>query len=389
MAREGAGKGAIAEPAARLAWESALAWRLRRQHLERRAPRAALLPTIADICGLQAQVMSSAELTAWARVEGLEAGAIGRALWEERTLVKTWAMRGTLHLLPAAELPLWVAARGVLKLRIDTPVWLRYLELTRDEAIALFDAIPRALDGQVLTREELAGAVARLTGSAHLRDKLLDGYGTLLKPAAFRGDLCFAPSVGTTVRFARPDQWLGGWEPVDVDEGIREAVRRYLAAYGPATRDEFAIWFGSHSRALAERLLTGLGDEVAPVDLDGRRGWMLAADVAEAQAAAPARVVRLLPAFDQYVLAAPRDAPAVLPTALKGRVYRPQGWLSPVLLIDGRMAGVWRHERAGSRLAVRIEPFSAIPAWARRAAGEEAEWLAGFLGGSLDLRWER
>ena len=98
-------------------------------------------------------------------------------------------------------------------------------------------------------------------------------------------------------------------------------------------------------------------------------------------------MVRLLPAFDQYVVAAPRDAPAVLPAEFKDRVYRPQGWLSPVLLIDGRIAGGWRHERAGDRLAVRIEPFGGPPAWARRAAEVEAERLAGFVGGALELTW--
>jgi hypothetical protein len=112
--------------------------------------------------------MSAAKLAAWARVADLAATDVPRALWEERTLVKSWAMRGTLHLLPAAELPLWVAARSFLKERIDTPSWLRYFGLTRDEAIAIRDAIPRALDGRMLTREELADAVAGLTGSPYL-----------------------------------------------------------------------------------------------------------------------------------------------------------------------------------------------------------------------------
>jgi hypothetical protein len=98
--------------------------------------------------------------------------------------------------------------------------------------------------------------------------------------------------------------------------------------------------------------------------------------------------VRLLPAFDQYVVAAPRDTPAILPDAAKGRVYRPQGWLSPVLLVDGRMAGVWRHERKGKHLTVEIEPFADLPAWARRGAEDEAARLAGFLGGSLALSWQ-
>ena len=77
----------------------------------------------------------------------------------------------------------------------------------------------------------------------------------------------------------------------------------------------------------------------------------------------------------------------MLPASLKGRVYRPQGWLSPVLLVDGRVAGVWRHEKKGRRLAVRVEPFSGPPAWVQEAAEEEAERLAGFLGGQLELGW--
>jgi hypothetical protein len=77
----------------------------------------------------------------------------------------------------------------------------------------------------------------------------------------------------------------------------------------------------------------------------------------------------------------------VLPVEHKGRVYRPQGWLSPVLLVDGRMEGVWRHERKGRRLIVQIEPFAEQPAWVRRSAGEEAERLADFLEGEPELSW--
>jgi enamine deaminase RidA (YjgF/YER057c/UK114 family) len=76
---------------------------------------------------------------------------------------------------------------------------------------------------------------------------------------------------------------------------------------------------------------------------------------------------------------------AVLPGALKGHFYRPQGWLSPVVLVDGRMEGVWRHERRGDRLSVGIEPFARQPDWVRRAAEEEAEQLARFVGSELEL----
>ncbi len=377
----------MAQAATQLTWPGVLAWRLRRQCLDRRASRDEALGVIAKICGLHAQVMSSAELTLWARVEDLEPGMVGEALWEHRSLVKTWAMRGTLHLLPADELPTWVAAQGVLKPRHHAKSWQKYYGLTYEEAEAMLAAITEALDGRMLTREELAQEVGRIMGSEEIGGKLHDGFGALLKPSAIRGDLLFAPSVGRNVRFARPDQWLSGWEPAETEVAAREVVRRYLAAYGPATREEFARWFGMTSPAQAGRLIEGLGEEVASVEIEGSRAWILAEHLPEVEVAEPSGVVRLLPAFDHYVVAAPRDREAVLPEALKSRVYRAQGWLSPVLLVDGRMEGLWRHERKGDRLIVEIEPFAEQPEWVRRATEEEGERLARFLGGELEFRW--
>jgi hypothetical protein len=148
----------------------------------------------------------------------------------------------------------------------------------------------------------------------------------------------------------------------------------------------YAQWLGKAvSRAGA--LIKALADEVTPVDLEGTLAWALTSqleDIAEAQ---KPESVRLLPAFDQYVIAASRDARSFLPGPFKDRIYRPQGWLSPVLLVDGRMDGIWRHERKGSRLLVQIEPFVALPTWARECAEEEAERLAAFIGRRLELSW--
>jgi Winged helix DNA-binding domain len=360
-----------------------LSWRMRRQHLARRAPREAALDVVRDISGLHAQLTSSAELSLWARVDGLERDAVSRALWEDRALVKTWAMRGTLHFLPADDLGLWVGAQSALKPRHHGGAWLRHWGLTRKQADAMLDAIPVALDGKQLTREELATEVARITGIKGLDDKLKGGFGDLLKPAAFRGHLCFAPSDGQLVRFARPDQWLGPWKPVDTEVATLEVARRYLTRYGPANREALARWFGMPSPAEAGRWLKRLGDEAVAFE-DGT--YVLAADAgAEAD---PAGAVRLLPAFDHYVVAAPRGDDDVVAAAARARVYRPQGWLSPVLLVDGRIAGVWSHELKGGRVSVEIEPFAKAGAAVRRAAESEAASLADFLGGEdVAVRW--
>lgn len=376
-------------PAAELEWPGVLAWRAARGHLATRAEGSERLGVVARVAGLHAQLAASAALALWARVEELRFGEVDTALWRERTLVKTWAMRGTLHLLPGAELPIWVAALGELRPRHHVPTWLRHHGLTREGAEAMLAAVAETLlAGAPVTREELAREVAERTGDPALEAKLLGGFGDLLKPAAFRGELCFAPGEGQRVRFTHPRRWLG--EPavaVEPAAAVAEVTRRYLGAYGPATREAFARWFGMTSPAQAERWLRGLGDEVVRVTLGGAPAWALAAHLPAVATAEPEGHVRLLPAFDPFVVAAPRDADAFLPAVHRPAVYRPQGWLSPVVAIDGRPAGTWSHEHLRGRLRVTVRPFAAPDAALRRGVNAEAERLAAHLGAPAEVRW--
>jgi uncharacterized protein YcaQ len=385
----------VTEPAdaSRVTWRQVIAWRLQRHGLTRRAQPGQWLDVPARLCGLHAQLMSSAELSLWARVDGIDRAAVSRVLWQERALVKTWAMRGTLHLLPARDFPVWQAALSGYR-HMRQPSWLRAAGLTADELETLIRGVASALDGPPLTRDELAAAVAAGTGSALLGDKVRGSWGSLLKPAAYRGYLCFAPGAGGKVRFTRPDRWLGGWSSQDPTEALREAARRYLAVSGPVTRADLGRWWGLGPPA-AGRLLDSLGAEVTVMDVEGVPMYLLAADATTlsvtpagpAPPAAPSPTVRLVPAFDQYVVAATRHAEQLMPAGARERIYRNQGWLSPVLLVDGYMAGVWRHERTGSRLRVTIEPFDTLTPAARAGAEDEAERLAEWAGAPADVAW--
>jgi winged helix DNA-binding protein len=319
-------------------WESVLAWRVARQHLAQRA--ADPLQVISDICGLHAQVMSSAQLTLHARVEDPPDVAT------LPTLVKTWAMRGTLHLLRHDELGLYVGAQGGLKPRYEQRSWLKHFGLTAEEMQTILTEVPAALRDGPLDRAQLAERVHPGLGR---------GYGDLLKPLAFRGEIV----VVADKRFALPEPFTR----MDTEDATRELARRFLTRYGPATREEFAKWFGAPSPAAPGRWIKALGDEV----VETKFGWMLGKDVASCEAAEPEGVVRLLPAFDQYVVAAPRDDTA---TPAPERIYRPGGWFSPVLLVDGVMAGIWA--RDGD--TVTIEPFTPVD---RAAAEAEAARLPG------------
>jgi uncharacterized protein YcaQ len=367
-----------------LTWENVRAWRLERQGLAKRSPASKLTELTGRICGLHAQVLSSAELTLWARLKGISAGLVSRALWEDRSLVKLWAFRGTLHLLPASEYWMWQAGLSTYDHYLK-PSWFKYFGLTREQFDEVMEAIGDSLEGQLLTREELAKAVADRTGSGDLGEKLRESWGAYLKPPSFNGRLCFAPNEGQKVRFTGPESWLGYRKEVDPEEALAEITRRYLDSNGPVTREDYARW-GAVSPAKALTRIKKLGDEAAEVDVEGTRCWMFSADVKKAAKAAPGQLVNLVPAFDQYVIAATKQVEHLTPGAFKPRIYRPQGWISPVLLVDGRMDGIWAHEVKGGRLKVTVEPFVKLPKWAAAGAEEEAANLAKFLGcGGVDV----
>ena len=173
----------------------------------------------------------------------------------------------------------------------------------------------------------------------------LSSWGTVLKPVAFTRHLCFGPNIGQKVQFTHPDTWMKKASKfVEPEAATADITRRFLAVYGPATDHDLARWWGGGGTRSARQWMAALGEEVCAVDLGGAKAWMLAADARELSERQPKHSVRLLPGFDQYVAAASRHAEHLLPRGLRSRIYRRQGWLSPVLLVDGMMQGVWRHE---------------------------------------------
>jgi Winged helix DNA-binding domain len=366
----------------RVATAKVLGFRLQRHRLDRRAPTGSLVSVAHALCGVHAQLAASAELALWARVAGLRRDEVREALEEKRSLVKTWAMRGTLHLLAAEDLPLYVAVLGP---RWDDPggAWLRGFGVTKEQYGAILENVPKALGARPQTREQLADKLAELAGP-EIRERVLEGWGSLLKPSARRGDLCFGPNRGRNVTFVRPDRWLRGLLRVDGEEARREVVRRFLSAYGPATADDLGRWLGFRG-AEPKRMLQALEDELVEVEVAGAPAWLLAADLDALKTARTPTSARLLPAFDPYVVGF-RPRALLVDAAHEPRIFRPQAWFSPVVLVDGRAAGIWERERRGRRLEIRIEPFARLSTTTRRAIAEEADRLGEFLDAPAELQ---
>ena len=358
-----------------LTWAQVHAFRLERHHLTQRAPKKDLARVVGEIGGVQAQVMSAAELQVGVRVD-CKVDDVRDALWKRKTVVKTWLMRGTLHLVPSDDLPLFTAAMQTRWMHV-TNAWLKFVRLSEPEFRGLIEAIGESLDGQVLTREELTAKVGK-GRPERIRDVMKSGWGGILKPVARRGLLCFGPSRGQSVTFVRPQQWLGAWREVDPDVALIEVARRYLRAYGPARKEDFARWWGSWP-GIGKAAWAGLAAELVPVEIEGRSADLLASDVERLRKQQPTASVQLLPAFDPYVMShSSRDH--IVEAANLSKVSRTAGWISPVVLVDGRVAGTWSHAAAKGTLRVSLEPFRRLTVKTKAEVRRRADSLAETLG---------
>jgi hypothetical protein len=370
----------------RLSWPDVWGRRLDRHGLSAPLPGGGPADAVAAMCGAHAQVLSAAEVSIGLRLSGATRNDVRYALWSERSLVKTFGPRGTVHLLPARELPLWTAALGALPPSPNgMPADARLTPDQTDEVVA---AIAGALADAELTIDELTTAVATRT-RPWAADPVVPAFGRMrprwqqaIHLAAHRGNLCFGPNRGRKATYTSPKRWLPGFQPTPAPDALAALVRRYLHAYGPATPQQFAQWL-SAPRRWATQLFDSLAGELQQVHVAGIVAWVPAGDTAPAPA--PPHGVRLLPYFDAYTVGChPRErlfpGPAVQRALSAG-----QAGNFPVLLVDGTVAGIWHHRRTGRRLDITVEPLTTLTITARRELDDQVKRIGEILEGEPRL----
>ncbi len=358
-----------------LKWAQVHAFRLERHHLAQRAPKKDLSRVVGEIAGAQAQLMSAAELQVGVRVD-CRTSDVRDALWKDRTLVKTWLMRGTLHLIPASDLGLYTSAMRARSTKTRNS-WLSFYQLTEAELAGVVAAIGDALDDRPQTREELIARVGA-GRSEQVVAGLRSGWGGMLKPVARNGLLCFGPSRGQSVTFVRPDRWIGGWREVEPEDALVEVARRYLRAYGPATKRDFARWWGSWA-GVVNAAWAGLARELVPVNIEGSAADVLESDLLALTRQSPASPVQLLPAFDPYLMGH-TTRHHLVEAVHATKVSRTAGWISAVVLVDGQVAGTWTHGVVKETLRVTLVPFRRLSSKATGEVRRRARSLAETLG---------
>ncbi len=328
-----------------------------------------------QVCGLQAQDVFAASLGVRVRCAGVTLDGVQRARFEEREVVWTWAMRGTLHLLAAEDLdwllpligPVLVAAGRIRRQRLglDEGTCRRGLRALRQRLAARGPC----------TREELGPALEAVG--------VPSGYSAarhLIHRAAMEGLVCLGPDRGATPTIVLLEDWLGRpLKPAARTKALARLAERYLAAYGPAVPADLAAWSGLPVPLVREAWAAAAG-RLAEVELGDRSAWLPRGRLAElGEPLLGTAAARLLPPFDNYLLGY-RDRSGIIETEHRGRVFV-GGVIHGVILVDGRALGAWKPNRKGRRVDLTLEPFGRLPRGVRRQVAEEAEDIRRFVGG--------
>jgi hypothetical protein len=373
-------------------WNQVAAFRLLRHHLLERAQTKSLLSVVRDMAGAQAQLLSAAQISLWSRVRDLQITHVEESLYK-RTLVKASCMRRTLFLVPSKDLATFV--RGSARRAEKEVRWARGKGVPDRIVDAAINAALGVLD-QPLTRSEIAERVSRTLG-VPMQSVHGGGWGSqrklaavpvgeltypvvdLLHLAAARGVVCYGPNRNNEPTFVRADAWIPHWQDLPVEQAEGNLLRMYLRGYGPATFADFASWTGI-SLTDAREIWVREQSDFAAVNVEGWEAAILREDLdALGQAEFDRPLVCLLPYFDSFILGH-KQREHLVAMNHQSKVYRAQGWISPVVLVNGRVIAVWEHVREGSRLRVKVTKFGSMPRGIIEGIREEARDLGRFLG---------
>jgi hypothetical protein len=329
---------------------------------------------VRDVFALQAQETAAARLAVRVRSTGLTAADVTRACNEERSVVRTWLMRGTLHMVAAADVgwlvdllrpPVGAPTRRQLELGLDAAVLARGLPVIA-EILAARGPLTRA---ELMDGLGLAGLRLDTTGQAPAH---------LIVHSARQGIICRGPDrEDDEPTYVLLEQWAGSHAKLDREAAMAELARRYLRAHGPAGVADLAYWSGL-PLGQVRRGLDTVSPEMERTVVKGATAWSVPGLSARIKEEDGERV-RLLPRFDAYLLGY-MDRGLVLEERFVKRVQAGGGIIHPTLVVGGRVMGTWRLHRVRAGISVEVAPFEPLAPGAQPGIEAEIADLSRFLG---------
>jgi Winged helix DNA-binding domain len=322
------------------------------------------------LTGVQAQYLPAARLALRSRTEGMTADRVERARLRDRSIVVTWAMRGTLHLV-AAEDVAWLVPLVMRKQVVNSRRRIRQEGLPDD-------LVPKALR---LLRKTLAtdGPLTKREFEEALQRKGIPAEGQaayhLMFLASAQGTVCRGPERGRDPTFVLASDWLGGSE-AGPNDPLAELAVRYLRAHGPAEPADLAYWAGINVGE-AKAGWGAISDKLAQVETERGPKWILRSRTAKLDRGP----VRLLPWFDEYLMGWRRRDLIVTTEGWRQIIHGDGGLIYPVVVADGRVVAVWEMS-SKEKLDVTVRPFDRLEAATLREIRKESEDVARFYGRS-------
>jgi hypothetical protein len=344
------------------------------------------LAAVRAMVAVQAQYAASIPFAIHARCPSAPRAWTDRALARDRSLVKTWCLRGTLHALASEDLALMVGSFGERYHLAVERVMLRMCDMDTVAWHRVEQDVLHALAGGPLDRTALHAAVPRL------RDVPWAGWGEDVKGLAYQGDLLMVGSKGARPVFARRDNWLPDlrFRPRTRVKSLEELLIRYLRTFAPATLTDFAHWTGLPAATVRETA-GGAAGLLVSMSVEGRSSPLLAlaedADVLQ-KPLPDVPAVTLLPKFDAMLLAW-KDPSRVLDGGDHGAVFRPAGQIEAVILLHGHAAATWRVKQGASAMHVTIASVRHVSSVARRQVEAAFECLGTWSGArNTTVTWQ-
>ncbi|UCD45377.1 MAG: AlkZ family DNA glycosylase [Candidatus Bathyarchaeota archaeon] len=363
---------------------------LERHHLIDRAPNEDAIEVVDDILGLNAQGALNYNISLWNRVSGLENDFISRALYEDRSLVRSWLMRDTVHIVPSTS---FHTLRRALRSSLMRE-WNRWTVKTgrKDDPSSWeqhYAGILEAIEGGPQTMSEIVRQMVR-SGEGDRAN-----ISRIVREMSLKGLVCHATTKGpwyhnTEHEYTRVDRWLPepSNEVTESEAGVH-LVEMYLKSYGPASVSDFAYWSGMRVKEAAP-LFEQISDSTDEVMIEGKRGrYLILSRDADAISQMGDRPpwVRLLPQFDALIMGH-RDKSRFLDPQLKGDVFLPRADVAATILVDGQVEGTWSM-RKKKEWELALSPFHGPEPDEKELVEGEIDDLRRFTGFDIDVVWSR
>lgn len=324
---------------------------------------------------VQAQDYLSALYAVGLRMNQTTEAAVEKAI-ADKTIIRTWPMRGTLHFV-APEDAKWMLALLTPRIISRTQGIYRQSGLDKNVFAKSRKLVTKALQGgKQLGRKEIYEILEKAKiSTAQTRGLHILGF------LAQEGLICFGPRIGKQQGFVLLDEWVPAGKNLNGDEAVAELTRRYFTSHGPASLQDFVWWSGltvSTAKKGIELVKKGLVEE----QVNGQIYLMSEHTPLNKKM----QSTYLLPAYDEYLIAY-KDRAAALETIHTRNVLTINGIFNPSFIIDGKVEGTWKRTIDKNEVLIEIFPFNPLSEIKKKAITRVAKQYSNFLQAKLKIQY--